>query len=62
MTDDELKQKQNRVREILEKEGVEIGYNLSFPIYRILPNEVKLALLILDKYGMEVKIFLKSKK
>ena len=63
MTDEEkIKSAEIQLKAFLEKEGVEITYELGFPVYRIIPDEVKLALLVLAKHQMKVSIFLKKKQ
>ena len=53
---------EKQVKDLTDKNNFEIGYKIDFPIYRILPDEVKLALNILNKYGMVIKIVLNPKK
>lgn len=52
---------EKQLKEFLETHGCEIGYDFKFPVYKILPDEVKLALLILSKHQMTVAISLKPK-
>jgi hypothetical protein len=47
--------------EILNRAGLRMGFEISFPVYRILPDEVKLALSILNKHGFTISIVLKPK-
>lgn len=51
-----------QIRDLLKKNGYKIGYNLSFPIYRILPDEVQLALGVLQKHGMVIQMTLEQEK
>ena len=46
---------------VLKSYNYKLGYEMEFPIYKILPDEVKLALLILQKHGMKVSITIKPK-
>jgi hypothetical protein len=39
---------------LLKRLGIKIHKTLNFPIYRELPSEVKLALLVLEKNGAEI--------
>lgn len=50
------------IKTVLDKHGMYFGYNLTFPIYKILPDEVQLALKILEKHGMHIIVELKDKK
>ena len=49
------------ITDILDKKNLEIGYEISFPTYKILPDEVKLALSVLGKHGMKISFILKDK-
>ena len=57
-----IEKAEKTIQAFVDKYGFEIGYTLDFPIYKILPDEVKLALKILGKHGMVVKIILNPKK
>jgi len=46
----------------LENHQMVLVVNLDFPQYKILPPEVELALQVLNKHGMSMKMFLKDKK
>lgn len=48
-----------QVAEILKKENHKLGYEIVFPMYRILPDEVKLALSVLGRHNMQVLITIK---
>lgn len=41
------------LNEILKKYNLQIGAVYKFPIYNILPEEVELALKVVDKHGIE---------
>lgn len=45
---------EEEIREILKKHNLKISYEISFPKYKILPDEVQLALKILAKNGMKI--------
>jgi hypothetical protein len=53
---------QKEVKEILKKYNLNLSYKLEFPVYNILPDEVKLALSILSKHGMRITIEFEDKK
>jgi len=44
------------IKAILKKNGMKVGYKISFPIYRQLPDEVQLALSVLSKHGMKIEL------
>jgi len=44
----------------LKKHNLKVGYDISFPQYRILPNDVKLALSILKEHKMRITMSLES--
>jgi len=48
-----------QIDEYLKKHKFKLGYAIDFPIYKILPEEVQLALKVLTKHGMQVLITLK---
>lgn len=51
---------QNEIDQVLEKYNLTIGYELSFPRYRIIPDEVRLALSVLKTHGMKITISLQG--
>lgn len=53
---------QKEVKEILKKYNLNLSYKLEFPIYNIIPDEVKLALSILSKHGMRITVEFEDKK
>lgn len=53
---------EKEIQEILKKHNFKIGYEISFPIYKILPDEIKLALSILIKHGMKIVIVFKPQE
>lgn len=50
------------IQKVLEKNKMVIGYEVSFPMYKMLPAEVKLALSVLSKHGMKILITLSPQK
>ncbi len=53
---------QNEIEEILKKHNKSLSYEMDFPVYRILPEEVLLAIKVLEKHGMRIKITFKDIK
>lgn len=53
---------EKQIKEILDKEKLKFSYEISFPMYRITPDEVKLALSVLKKHGMKISVILKEKE
>lgn len=56
-----MEEAEKKIKEILDKYKAKIGYQFVFPMYRILPDEVRLALKVLEKNGMKVVITFESK-
>ncbi len=48
------------IQEVLKKYHVKVDQSIEFPVYRILPDEIQLALNILKKHGMKIVFFLKD--
>ena len=46
------------IRAIARKNGLKIDYTISFPIYRKLPDDVKLALSVIAKHKMKITLSL----
>ena len=46
----------------LEKHGVDIKYEITFPKYQQLPDEAVLALKVLNRYGMKFVVKLEHNK
>lgn len=44
----------NQIEELLKKNNLKLVYHLDFPIYKILPDAVKLALNVIYSHGMEI--------
>lgn len=57
--EDKQKLVEKRIRELLKRYNLQIGYGFSFPRYKILPDEVKLALVILQTHGLKIIFSLK---
>ena len=57
-----IDQVKKEIQQILDESGLQYGYDISFPIYNIIPDEVKLAYSILLKHGMTVSVVLKPKE
>ena len=57
-----MKQLFNEITKQLEKNNVKIGYEISFPKYNILPDEVRLAMKVLQNHGMKINVTLQEKK
>lgn len=55
----EIDEAQKEIEEILKKHKLEIGYSVTFPIYKILPDEIELALKVIAKHGMKISFTLK---
>lgn len=51
---------QEEIQTILKKHNAKLGYEITFPIYRELPDEVKLALKVLGRHGMKISITIKQ--
>ena len=50
------------ITQALKRKNLKIGYELSFPRYNIMPDEVRLALNILKRHGMKITIALQETK
>lgn len=49
------------IKTLVEKEGLRISFNIDFPTYKQLPDEVKLSLSVLSKHGMTINFQLVDK-
>lgn len=58
MTTDEVKK---QIFDLVKKNRMQLGFQIQFPIYNILPDEVKLAMNILSKHGMKISFTLEQK-
>lgn len=47
---------------LLNKYNLDWNVVASFPVYNILPSEVKLALIVLEKHGVEYRLSYSDKK
>lgn len=52
----------NEIVEALNKHNLRINYELSFPRYNIMPDEVRLALSVLQNHGMKITLNLEPIK
>lgn len=59
MTKDEVAK---QIQELLKKEKMRMGLQVTFPIYNILPDEVRLALNIIAKHGAKIGFVLEEHK
>lgn len=50
------------LKELLKKHGKKLNYEFDFPKFRILPEEVLLAIKVLENNGLVVVIKLEDKK
>lgn len=57
-----MKTPQKEIQAVLDKHNLELGYQVTFPQYKVLPDEVKLAMLVLKKNGMVIQFTLEEKK
>lgn len=46
---------------LVKNNNLTIGFDMQFPIYKILPDEVKLAVSVLEKHGMKIVLTLNEK-
>lgn len=58
----DIEQVKREINSICKKNDLLISYRLNFPIYNILPDEVKLAMKILERHGMRISMELEEKK
>lgn len=50
---------EKELQEVLKKHKAVIGFEISFPIYKQIPDEVNLALRVVKKHGMTISFVLK---
>jgi hypothetical protein len=50
-----IKQFEEDLEELLKKHDLSLQITEDFPVYRLLPEEVQLALAVLKKHGMQYK-------
>lgn len=55
-----MKEAEKELLELLKRNNCSLGYSFDFPMYRKLPIEVQLALQVLKKNGLVVRIVLES--
>jgi len=53
---------EKEIQDILKKHNLKIGYKLDFPRYKILPDEVQLALKVLANNGLKISFVLDKTK
>lgn len=53
---------EKELQEVLKKYKAVIGFEISFPIYKQIPDEVTLALRIVKKHGMTISFVLKPQQ
>jgi len=51
---------ENKIQDILKEYKLKMGYDILFPIYNQLPDEVKLALAVLSRHHMKIIFTLKA--
>lgn len=56
------KMAEKEIQAVLKKHKLKFGYSISFPIYNIIPDEVNLAMSVLQKHGMKITVLLKTDK
>lgn len=59
MTVDEV---EKQIKKLVDENNMRISYCIDFPIYRILPNSVKLALDVIQEHKVSIKMTLEEKK
>lgn len=45
---------EEEIKQIMSKNGLKFDYQFTFPVYRIIPDEVQLALKVLQKHSLTV--------
>ena len=50
------------IESLLKKMNMSIGFGISFPRYKIIPEEVDLAMKIVKKHGMKITFLIQSEK
>ena len=58
----DTKKAEKEIQDILKKNKLHLVYKVSFPTYNILPDEVKLALKVLEKHGIKISFVLEERK
>jgi len=51
---------EDQVIKLLKDNNMTLGYEFDFPMYKILPDEVRLAMSVLNNHGMKVLVTLKN--
>lgn len=55
-----IEEAEAQIQNALKESGMKLGYQMVFPMYNILPDEVKLALSVLHKNGMKIVVTLQK--
>ena len=55
-----MKQVEKEIQQILKDYNCRLHYRITFPQYRVLPEEVQLALSVLARHGMKITIEIKE--
>lgn len=50
------------MEKLLKDNNAKTSYEMVFPQYNVLPDEVKLAISVLSKHGMVIRFVIKQKK
>ena len=53
---------EKEIQEVLKKYGFIMRYRFDFPVYRIIPDEVKLAMSVLDRHKMQIILDLRPQE
>lgn len=59
---DSIETANKEIQKVLDTYGLQYNFKLDFPVYRIIPDEVQLALRVIEKHKMRIKVFLDKKK
>lgn len=59
---DSIETANKEIQKVLDTYGLRYNFKLDFPVYRIIPDEVQLALRVIEKHKMRIKVFLDKKK
>lgn len=59
---DSIETANKEIQKVLDTYGLQYNFKLDFPVYRIIPDEVQLALRVIEKHKMRIKVFLNKKK
>ena len=63
MTKDiKIKEVNKAIQSLLKKNSLVMDYNIDFPVYKQMPEEVQLALLVLTNHKMKIQFILREIK